>query len=517
MTFKELSKNNSLLSESREEENMKTTKYIYGILVLCVSALMLMQSVLAATGPPYVWALQATLSTPDNRASQDPENSGYGVLQVSVWEEQDPITLNWDIFLKYSNNDGNAWLWPALQPPMTGANEINPAVSVTRNHPVTGQEIHVVYQRWNTVSGNWEICHVYTNNLGIAWIGPVVISTVGVSATNPACVYTEDQNNPVPGSITTLFQVVWEEALPAPAVGTQIMYDAFAYDPTWIPVRGYIPGGPFLIRAPPAGLTCELPEIASVDERINPIAYDYTFNIVWQEINAAGNWNVWYVAGTTTTSPPPPSVVLTAGSLGILNVVAAGSDHTDPDIAASQNYLPIGIPQWYYFHIVWVRQTIVVPGAWNFAVDSCYWYGVNPTPASAVFIATPAVAAFGPVPLPVPYDDPTIATKLITPPPIAPTIFEIWFAWEDTTVLVTAEIYYRVAQYWDPPPFFWFTVGAGRVPYTPPPPPMMDIEQNPELWNREDALRVNPPRTHLVFDKNPHPVGAGIEIEYIDP
>lgn len=503
---------------------MKTIKYVYPILIVCVSALILMQSVLAATGPPYVWAAQATLSTVDVNPSQDPENSGYGTLQVTVWEEWNPITLDWDIYMKYSLADGapGSWVFPLLHPAtLPLVNEINPAVSVSRNHAVLGQEIHVVYQRWNGV--NWEICHTYTNNLGAVWSFPVVISTAGVTATNPACVYTEDQSNPG-GVIGTLFQVVWEELF-APG-RYQIMYRAFAYDPTWVPVRGYVPAigaPPFIIRTPVVpGTSSELPEIASVDERVSAGSYDYYFSIVWQETDGLGNWNVWYVDGTTTTStvpPPPPPATIVISVATRLNVPAPATQHTDPDIAASQTYQPIGggVAETYFFCITYVRQTPVAgpPAGFNFDIDYCLYYGMAATPGALAFTApASAYTAFtGAIP-PVLFDNPTIATKLTSPAGAVPITFEAWFAWEDNFAAALTDIWYTVGTYTSGAvtPFVLALGLPARVPYLPN--PGGTIEQNPELWNREDALRLNPPVTHLVFDVT---AGALTEVEYIDP
>jgi hypothetical protein len=490
-------------------------KWIYGLLVLCVSALILMSNALAATGP-LVWVNQATLSTIDAFQSQDPENSGFGPLQVSVWEEG--VAPNRDIYMKYSFADGalGSWFFPVVHPAITTQDEINPAVAVTRNHPVYGQEIHVVYQRWNSL-GFWEICHTYTNNLGAAWNPVIVLSTPNVDSTNPACVYTEDQTNFGPGQVVGfLIQVVWEEAFAGG--GTQIMYDAYAYDPGWVPPRGTIPGCPFPIRTPPAGGTSELPEIASVDERQNP-NYDYTFNIVWQEFDpVVGNWNVWYSAGRTTTSavappPPPPFVAIVIAPI-MLNPANAAFDHTDPDIAASQDYAAIGAPlQQYYFHVDWVRQTIAGP-PFTFSLESGYSLSPNnPTPAPPFTNPGSVYSVVTPVAPPVLLiDNPTIATKLTTLPPV-PIIFEIWFAWEDFTA-PTKDIWYRMGTF-TVPAAFAYLVPAARVPYVPN--PGNEMEQNPELWNREDALRLNPPVTHLVFDLDPHPLGVTVEVEYIDP
>ena len=81
---------------------------------------------------------------------------------------------------------------------------------------------------------------------------------------------------------------------------------------------------------------------------------------------------------------------------------------------------------------------------------------------------------------------------------------------------VPTDIWFRVGTYTAGavPPFILMPGGAIIVPYVP---AGVSTDQNPELWNREDALRLNPPLTHLVFDRNPHPNGVTTEIEYIDP
>ena len=142
-----------------------------------------------------------------------------------------------------------------------------------------------------------------------------------------------------------------------------------------------------------------------------------------------------------------------------------------------------------------------------------------PTPNPAGFIWTPVVhtGVTGAIP-PILIDDPTIAVKLTTPFGV-PAAFEIWFAWEDIVVpppVILPDIWYHVGTYTSVPPAFALAPGGPwRVPYVPP--VAIDTEQNPELWNRNDALRLNPPVTHLVFDRNPHPIGGGMEVEYIDP
>jgi hypothetical protein len=110
-------------------------------------------------------------------------------------------------------------------------------------------------------------------------------------------------------------------------------------------------------------------------------------------------------------------------------------------------------------------------------------------------------------------DEPTIATKLISPPGTTP-VYETWFAWEDQVPpALTPTIWYCVGQYISAPPGFMYMILPAEVPYSPIPP--NPIEQNPELWNRNDVLRLNPPFTHLVSDINPY--FRGIEVVYIDP
>ena len=69
---------------------------------------------MGATNLAITWAGQATLSTTgDNVVDQDPENSGYGTLQVAVWEHETSGS-NHDIFIKYSTSDGATGFMPNI-------------------------------------------------------------------------------------------------------------------------------------------------------------------------------------------------------------------------------------------------------------------------------------------------------------------------------------------------------------------------------------------------------------------
>jgi hypothetical protein len=491
-------------------------KISIGILVLLVSTLMLMSNALASAGPP-VWLAQATLSIPDSNPAKDPENSGHFMTQVAAWEEWNGA--NWDIWVKFSLLDGalGSWFFPATQPAITAADEINPAIAVSQVHPSSGQEIHVVYQLLNPVSGINEIWHTW-KLLGIPWVPPVLMSNPTCDALDPAIVYTEDINSPGPGNNGMLMQMVWAEET-APGSGLyQIQYDAFYFDPVAGPMRGYVStlpllGGPPLIgvttiQAPPAGCTCMYPEIASVDEN-SPLrmgAVDFDFSVVWQETTAAGQWNIWYADGTTQTSPMGTAFVA-VNPVGQINPVTNTSDCYHPDIAATQDYLSPIAPETYYFHVNWVRFDTATG---NFYIESCYAVGGVTTPGPGAFIMV-VPAAQGPTLATL--DNPTVATKLTG---LAPSVFETWMAWEDSTNpgATNPDIWYRVGAYTVGAPPFGYTWGPGRVGYTPGV-GMGSIEYNPELWNRNDWFRTFPPLTHLVFDQD---LGGGIpEVEYIDP
>jgi hypothetical protein len=475
---------------------------------------MMMPNTIASGWPP-VWINQATLSTIDSLPSRDPENSGFGTTQVTVWEEDNGN--DWDIYMKYNLADGalGMWVFPPFHPATTGLIEINPAVTVTNTNPFNGfTEIHVVYQRENQgIPGSWDICHTWTNNFGAAWTAPVILDmAVNDDAIDPAIVYTEDPSNPR----GMLVQFVWSEFNPAPAsLLYEIMYDAYYYDPTLPPPgRGYVGAIPIrgaAIPPPPpipAG-DCFFPEIASIDEIFTPGIYDYYFAVVWQEQTAAGQWNIWYVAGTTTIVPGPPAAIPNMATMGQLNANPAGEDCYDPDIAASQDYAP---NEAYYFHVNWVHYIPAGPGGvppQSWQIDSCYSAGWFPTPAPPFAMAPIAHGPMNSV-----LDRPTIALKLIN---ILFPIFETWMAWEDSAnpVATIPDIWYRVGwcNFGLAPPF-GFMMPAARVGYLPGV-GGQSIEGNPEFWNRNELTRMFPPLTHLVFDQD---LGGGTkEVVYIDP
>jgi len=492
-------------------------KLSIGIFVALVSMIMLMSNTLATLGPG-AWINQATLSPVDYRPDIDPENSGFGPIQAVVWENWNGA--NWDIWMKYSVLDGalGSWIFPPIQPATSPLlNEINPAVTVTNFDPITGvTEIHIVYQIENPVfPPTYDIHHIYTFNFGIAWTVPWVLDNIPANdAIDPAIVYTDD-HAPGPrggGFRGMLVQFVWAEFNPI-TMAYEIYYDAFYNDPSLAPIpRGYI--GATLVRASPGG-SCEVPEIASLDETANALAYDYYFVIVWQEPIAVApfNINIWYIAGTTTTSPGAPVAVPNAATLGPLTVnVAPGENCYDPDIAATQDYQVLPIIQQYYFHVNWVHYMPAGPGgvppqAWQ--IDNCMISGGGPAPPAAVFIPLPI--ARGPVNILL--NRPTIASKLIAINPPA-TIFETWMCWEDSNVPGSApDIWFRMGQHTVGGPIFGWIGAAARVPYIQ---PIGSTEFNPELWNRNDAARVFPPFTHLVFDMSTG-LGGNQEVEYIDP
>ncbi len=280
----------------------------------------------------------------------------------------------------------------------------------------------------------------------------------------------------------------------------------------WLaPPRGYIStalGGSITIRTPPSGSTCEFPEIASVDEN-NPArigAADFDFSVVWQEFNPAPGImvnNIWYHDGTTQIWPGFANVLNPAGP-GIISW-PIDEDCTVPDIAATQDYI-FGA-ETYYFHVNWVH----VDSSITFNIDSSYTIGPVTLPGPAPFVQAPTAQSTG-----VGLDNPTIASKLIA----LGGVFETWMAWEDWSdnTATNPDIWYIVGicVLGSVPPFSYPPGGGpGRVQYTPGK-GKGTREWNPELWNRNDQVRIFNPLTHLVFDQD---TGAGTahQVEYIDP
>lgn len=489
---------------------MKSKLYI-GILS-SLFVILIMLNAHAAIGPGG-WMNQATLSTVDSLPSLDPESSGFGTQQVVVWEEWNGV--DWDIYMKSSAFDGapGTWGFPPLHPATTAADEINPAVTVTNANIAGALEVHVVYQRWNAFAMQWDICHTYSTNFGAAWTVPVIMNAN--DARDPAIVYTEEISNmgvvPPPPWYGMCVQIVWSEYNPV-SLNYEIRYNAWYYDPVAVPpVWAYVtvPTASTLIRASPGG-NCEKPEIASVDETMTVGAWEYYFAIVWEEPStiAPFNWEIWYVDGWTNIRPAPVVVVLPMGSLGKVSFNAPGSgDCYDADIAATQDYqLPAIALEEFYFHINWVFRSAP---PMTYQIDTCFFAGPVPFPGAPVYIAT--APAKGPVVSVL--DRPTIANKLITRIPVGgSTIFETWMCWEDNTIAGSPpDIWYRVGQYNNVAPPFVFIMVSALVPYVQ---PAGSTDYNPELWNRNDAARLFPPFTHLVFDMTR---GGTQEVEYIDP
>jgi hypothetical protein len=499
---------NIVLISNKRSEKMKF-KFLTGFFTMLVFIILCTSNGAATNG--MIWINQATLSVPaDNIISQDPENSGFNTDQVVVWEEQEgPSSTNYDIYMKYSRADGlpGSWLSPPTEPATTtNVNERNPAVTVNQvsGGPV---EIHIVYERWN--GANWEVCHVWTANFGGIWNGPTILNfRGGQHAIDPAIVSTQDVNVPGIGP-GLLVQFTWAELNTAPTPLYEIMYDAFYYDPTTIPpARGYLPT-PALIRSNTAG-HCYRPEIASVDETLNPLAYDYYYSIVWEDpfsLTPGTQWDIWYVDGTTTVIPGgPAATVVNFGTMGKISANLPGSgDATQPDIAATQDYVTQS--QLWYYHVTWVYiDTTITPVTYQ--IDTCYFPSGMPNPGSIWFI--PTTPAKGPTTIVL--DNPTIASKLV--PINVPPNFETWVCWEDSTTgtgVTTPDIWFNMGQYARGMPFGWAGVGPALVPYAK---PGSDMEFNPELWNRNDIARPFPPLTHLVFDMTQNNLQ---EVEYIDP
>jgi hypothetical protein len=483
-----------------------------------------MSNALASIGPG-AWINQATLSVIDSNPSRDPENSGYGTIQVVVWEEWNGN--DWDIHMKYSNLDGalGSWIFPPVHPATTpGVDEINPAVAVT-NADITGVfQVHVVYEY--SSGGPSNIGHTYSLNMGITWIVPPGMPLNTNNAHDPAIVYSEDVSHPAAAWYGMAVQIVWSEQQAAWPVGTglyDIMYDAWCYDPisnSWFYV-GATPIQTSTNNGFGTTTTCDLPEIAAIDETMRGGSWDYYFAVVWQETSTAPGTptqsDIYYSDGITTVTPganPPPPFPTGAAAptpAGMLNTNPAGSGNcVDPDIAATQDYQNPAIAlEEFYIHVNWVWQIAGPPA--GFQIDTCYFAGPVPTPGFGVFVVT--LQAVGPL-LTV-LDRPTIAVKCIMRMPVNPfTIFQIWMCWEDTSNPASVpDIWYRVGQHNNMGPFFGYVILPAPVPYV----PAVSSDYNPELWNRNDAIRpVAPPFTHLVFDQG-IPVGGVPEVVYIDP
>jgi hypothetical protein len=488
--------------ETKVRSEIMKSKILVGFFILLVSIIMLTSNA-SASGWPVAWVNQATLSIVDSNPSQDPENSGFGTTQVVVWEEWNGN--DWDIWMKYSLFDGllGTWVFPVVQPATTPLDEINPAVTITAPDPVTGATwIHVVYQCWNPVGFQWDVCHVFTTNFGGAWGAPTVLDAVPANdAIDPAIVYTEDTSTPN-GATAMLVQMVWSEHNPQTGF-YEIQYMAFYLDTNRapLPITGYI--GTFMIRGVASGATghCLYPEIASVDENAVGGTCQYYFSVVWQEQTVAGQWNIWYDDGTTTTIPGL-MIAMTPGSVGQLNTINNLGDCYHPDIAATQDYQ--ATPN-YYYHVIWVFNIWGPPMTWQ--IDSCYATPGAPNPGAAAFTVTTTYAAVSQI-----LDNPTAASKLTG---LGPTLFDTWMAWEDSTnpLATNPDIWFRVSRYTTVPPGFAYRNVAARVGYLPAV-GAGSIEHNPEFWNRNDAARAMPPLTHLVFDQT---ISGFTEVEYIDP
>jgi hypothetical protein len=494
-------------------------KSIFSVLVLLVSSIMLLANVMASPGPP-VWVAQATISFPDSIPGEDPEISRYAADLVVVWEEGN--LPNRDIWMKYSNFNGalGTWIFSPIPPAASLNDESNPAVAMSRVHPSTGPEIHVVYQLLNP-SGINQIWHTWTLFWGAVWVPPRLMSSPSLNAIDPAIVYTESLTNPGAGNPGMLMQIVWAEETSSGSGLYQIQYDAFYWDPFLAPPRGYVsalniggvfpptPIGVTTVSAAPTGGTCMFPEIASVDE-FSPfriVLIDYDFSVVWQETTTAGQWNIFYNDGTTITSPAISSNVGIAAS-GQINPTTTTDDCYAPDIAASQDYVWPG--ETHYFHVNWRR---LDTSNGNQYIESCYAVGAGPTPGAGALLAAPTPpSAQGPTTSRL--HNPTIATKLTA---LGPSVFETWMAWEDSTIVGAnnPDIWYRVGACTVGLPPFAYTWGPGRVGYAPPA-GGGSIEYNPELWNRNDWLTPFPTLTHLTFDQTILLTGA-TEVEYIDP
>jgi hypothetical protein len=484
------------------------------------------------TTSTVVWTNQQNLSTSNSFISEDPEIAGYGQVLATVWEE---INQNgdFDIFMKYSLNDGLTWSFPSMQPPSSPNDEINPAVAVTRVIPsTTASEIHIVYQRYNpSGSGYWEVFHVYTTNYGTSWLGPTRISTAPapptvLNAIDPACVYTEDHAPRMAGVLTYAVQMVWAEETSSGSGDYQIMYQAFRFDPmSLVLIKGLHFPTPQLVRTNPSGTgySCMRPEIASVEDSFWTAQHDFYLAIVWEEeifthIGYWPNqWYIWYVDGIFISSggagPPPRTIglnLLTPGQISAA-IPPYQSDALEPDISATQDYQGVLFPppfETYFMHITYEYKTwtgFPSPPARPNSIESSYYFGNSPTPGANPFTPTVSTQSSTTIQL----ERPTIASKLVS---LSPLTFETWLCWEDWSNVNTApDIWFNLGVY--TMGIFSWTGASIMVNYAAI--NKQGPEHNPELWNKNDISRSFPPLTHLVFDdKNPSSVP---EITYIDP
>ncbi|MCK5559789.1 MAG: hypothetical protein KAJ51_04325, partial [Thermoplasmata archaeon] len=237
--------------------------------------------------------------------------------------------------------------------------------------------------------------------------------------------------------------------------------------------------------------------------------WDYYFAVVWQE-TCTTQIDIYYIDGTTTVTGRLAALVAPTPPAGILNPNAGGGDCYDPDIAATQDYQIPGIgPEEFYYHVNWVYLD-KRGDPWVYLIVTKYVCAPVPGPGALSFVSfTTAAGPIGTV-----LDRPTIASKLMIRFPVGPTtIFETWMCWEDTSNPASVpDIWYRVGQFDAGPRTFAYLIGPSPVPYV----PALSSDFNPELWNRNDAIRLFPPFTHLVFDQG-IPVGAVPEVVYIDP
>jgi hypothetical protein len=469
------------------------------------------------------WVNQANISLSPSVLSKDPEIAGNSqtLLVVATWEEG-PVGSR-DIYFSYNpSNGGGSWVLPtppATHPDTSSFDERNPAVAVTRPHPVTGQEIHIVYEKErNDISEVW---HAYTFDFGVTWTRSQ-ISTPNVNAYNPACVYTEDHFGVPSGQPWGwAVQIVWEE-FDVRSSFYVIKYAAWVYDPLMPPppprqerysIFGPFPGVISITISPRGVSDCSKPEIASVDERGTP-SYNVHQSVVYEiaaSLPGGGvrkdtyyDDGIFTINSRSTTPPRFDTWGFTVGSFGQINVIGNQADAVEPDIAATQDYQT---PETYFFHITYQFKMWSAQSPQQNSIESHYSVcGFPPTPGAASF--TPTLPPQGPGPGLTAYDNPTVASRFIVP---NPSVFETWIAWEDSTFTTTApDIFYTYGAY---------TVGTGwtgwfllptPVPYT----GTLGVENNPELWNRGDFLAPQPV-VHLAFDDiNP---ANPADITYIDP
>jgi hypothetical protein len=468
---------------------------------------------------------RARLSTGSSNDNINPEISGYGEGLIVVWQYKNNGG-DYDIHHYYHNADGDPsrgmWvrLWGGTQPAATpGVDEINPDAASSRNYNHGGagvyRDIHVVYQKWNSWLNIWEVYHTWGPNIGGGWRNPVLLSTQDTSAKNPACVYTEELNGPFGYTV----QVVWEE-------DGDIKYRSFYYDTRSGLKTGYYPAiGTNPIKLNIVNSVNHYPKIASIDDR-STNANDYYFHVVWEQSGT----RVIYTDGFLKISPAPFTLIRSSPKKISPDRRWGFDSHkaTRPDISATQDNQT---DETFYINVV-VEYWTSTAGS---SIESIYYYGTNPTPGANALFPMPWSIA-GPSPTQT-FNKPSIGSKLTNKYLSTTGIMRMFFstiAWEDNTgslgtlpdIGVMGFDLDYLAGPPGPPPGGWgppippvvfhpTLIAYGNIRSIP---PSNTVDNNPEVWNRNDHSRNYPPFSHIVWDyldSSPNPNSQ--QIEYADP